>query len=102
MWWLSIEAKRMGDSVRSRGNGWWRWMGGGGLGCDEWHRKVAAAEPTGVEEDGYHPSNAGRGGAMGVAWGRMGAWRSSGTSLNRRSRLVPWRPWIRTPATAVL
>ena len=23
LWWLSIEAKRMGDSVRSRGVEWW-------------------------------------------------------------------------------
>ena len=50
--WFPIEAEALGSSARTRGSEWWRWMGGGVAGCDEWHRKAAAAEPDGVGEDG--------------------------------------------------
>ena len=59
LWWFLVAFERLGGSVRSRGNGWWCWMNGGGSGCDERHRKAAAAEPAGVEEDGYQPPIAG-------------------------------------------
>ena len=57
--WFSSEFEVLGGSVRSRGNGWWCWMDGGGSGCDERHREAVAAEPAGVEEDGYQPPIAG-------------------------------------------
>ena len=50
--WFPIEAEALGSSARTRGSEWWRWMGGGVSGCDEWHQKAAAAEPAGVGEDG--------------------------------------------------
>ena len=57
--WFSSEFEVLGGSASSRGNGWWCWMDGGGSGCDERYRKAAAAEPAGVEEDGYQPPIAG-------------------------------------------
>ena len=50
--WFPIEAEAQGSSARARGSEWWRWMGKGVRGCDEWHRKAAAAEPAGVGADG--------------------------------------------------
>ena len=57
--WLPVKFEVLGGSARSRGNGWWCWMDGGGSSCDDRHRKAAAAEPAGVEEDGYQPPIAG-------------------------------------------
>jgi hypothetical protein len=67
LWWLPIEAEVMGGSARSRGVGRWRWMGGGGPGCDERDWDVAAAELAGDEEDGFPLTITGCGGSMGVA-----------------------------------
>ena len=54
--WSPIEVEALGGSARTRGSYWWRWMGGGGAGCDESHRSLAAAELAGVEEDGHYGS----------------------------------------------
>ena len=54
--WFPIEAEALGSSARARGSEWWRWMGEGVPGCDEWHRKAAAAEPAGVGGDGLFRS----------------------------------------------
>ena len=54
--WFPIEAEALGSSARTRGSEWWRWMGGGVSGCDEWHRKAAAAEPAGGGGDGLFRS----------------------------------------------
>ena len=34
LWWSLVEAEALGSSARLWGDGWWRWMGGGGSGCD--------------------------------------------------------------------
>ena len=54
--WFPIEAEALGSSARTRGSEWWRWMGGGVSGYDEWHRKAAAAEPAGGGGDGLFRS----------------------------------------------
>ena len=54
--WFPIEAEALGSSARTRGSEWWRWMGEGVPGCDEWHRKAAAAEPAGGGGDGLFRS----------------------------------------------
>ena len=54
--WFPIEVEALGISARTRGSEWWRWMGGGVPGSDEWHRTAAAAEPAGVGEDGLFRS----------------------------------------------
>ena len=54
--WFPIEAEALGSSARTRGSGWWRWMGGGLSGRDEWHRKAAAAERAGGGGDGLFRS----------------------------------------------
>ena len=56
LWWFPIEVEALGISARTRGSEWWRWMGGGVAGYDEWHRKAAAAEPAGVGGDGLFRS----------------------------------------------
>ena len=57
--WLPSEFEVLGGSARSRGRGWWHWLDGGGSGCDERSRGVAAAEPAGDGVDGLPPSIAG-------------------------------------------
>ena len=54
--WFPIEAEALGSSARTRGSEWWRWMGEGVPGCDEWHRKAAAAEPARGGGDGLFRS----------------------------------------------
>ena len=54
--WFPIEVEALCSSARMRGSGWWRWMGEGVPGCDEWHRTAAAAEPAGVGEEGLFQS----------------------------------------------
>ena len=65
--WFPIEAEALGSSARTRGSEWSRWMGGGVSGCDEWHRRAAAAEPAGVGEDGLFRSIHGKGRTRGKA-----------------------------------
>ena len=65
--WLSGEADGLGGSARSCGVRWWHWTDGRASGCGERSWDVAAAEPAGVGEDGFPPTIAGCGGAMGVA-----------------------------------
>ena len=65
--WLPVEAEGLGGSARPRGVGWLCWMDGEGSGCGEWSWDMAAAEPAGVGEEGFPPTIAGCGGAMGVA-----------------------------------
>ena len=78
LWWSLVEAEVLGSSARLWGDGWWRWMGGGGSGCDVLDRSSAAAELAGDEEEGPSPSIAGCGSTMGVAWGCLSGRRSSG------------------------
>ena len=67
LWWLSVKAEGLGGSARSCGVWWWRWTDERGSGCGERGWDVAAAEPAGVGEDGFPPTIADCGGAMGVA-----------------------------------
>ena len=57
--WLPVEAEGLGGSARSRGNGWWCWMDGGGSGCDALHWIVAATELAGDGEESFPTSIAG-------------------------------------------
>ena len=59
LWWLPVEAEVLGGSARSRGNGWWCWMDGGGSGCDALHWIVAATELAGDGEESFPTSIAG-------------------------------------------
>ena len=59
LWWLPIMAEGLGGSARSRGVGWWRWLDGGGPGCDKTDRRMAVAELAGDGEDGLLWSIAG-------------------------------------------
>ena len=102
LWWFPIAYERLGSSARLRGVEWCRWMGGGGPGCEAWCWGVVAAEPAGVEEDGFPLMISGFGGAMGVARGHLGARMSSGDSFYSATRSVLRRPWISSSATAVL
>ena len=65
--WFPIVFGRLGGSAGSRGVEWWRWMGGGGPGCDAWRWGVAAAEPPEVGEDGFPLMITGCGGFEGMA-----------------------------------
>ena len=63
--WFPTVFGRLGGSAGSRGVERWRWMGGGGPGCDAWRWGMAAAEPAGVGEDGFPSTITGCGGVMG-------------------------------------
>ena len=65
--WFSIKAEGLGGSARSCGVWWWRWADRRGSNCGERSWDVAAAEPTGVGEDGFPLTIANYRGAMGVA-----------------------------------
>ena len=56
LWWSLVEAEALGSSATLWGDVWWRWIGGGGPGCDVLLRSSAAAELAGVEEDGHYGS----------------------------------------------
>ena len=73
------EAEALGSSARLRGSSWWRWIGGGMLGCDAWHGIATATELAGDEEGRTFPSIAGCGRAMGVACGCLSDRLSSGS-----------------------
>ena len=47
----------LGSSVRTRGNYWWPWIGGGSSGFKEWHWIAAATELAGDEEEGTFPGS---------------------------------------------
>ena len=57
--WFPSEFEVLGGSARSRGRGWWYWLDGGGSGCDEQSRRVAAAELAEGEEGSFPLSMAG-------------------------------------------
>ena len=67
LWWFPIVFERQGGSARFRGVERWHQMDGGGSGCDERDRNVAAAELTREGEDGLSPSIAGYGSIRGMA-----------------------------------
>ena len=77
--WSLVEAEALGSSARLWGDSWWRWIGGGSPGCDEWHWIAAATELAGDEEERTFSSIAGCGRAMGVAWGCLSDRLSSGS-----------------------
>ena len=57
--WLPSKFEVLGGSARSRGRGWWHWLDGGGSGCDERSRRVAAAELARGKEESFLLSMAG-------------------------------------------
>ena len=57
--WFPDAAEGLGGSARSRGGGWKHWRDQGGSAHGARHRRVAATEPAGDEEDGLPPSIAG-------------------------------------------
>ena len=59
LWWFPITIERLGSFARLRGRGWWRWMGGGGSGCDALHWIEAATELAGDGEESFPTSIAG-------------------------------------------
>jgi hypothetical protein len=65
--WFLVAFEGLGSSARSRGRGWWHWMGGGGSACDARHRIVAATELAGGGEDDPHQSITGYGSPRKVA-----------------------------------
>ena len=65
--WFSIVFERWGGSARFRGVERWLQADGGGSGCNERDRNVAAAELTGEGEDGLPWSIAGYGSARWMA-----------------------------------
>ena len=87
--WFLVEAEVLGSSARLWGDGWWRWMDGGGSGCDAPHWIEAATELAGDEEEGPSPSIAGCGSTMGVDWGCLSARGSTGPPFIAR------RGWLR-------
>ena len=59
LWWSLVEAEALGSSARPWGDGWWRWMGGGGPGCDVLYWIAAATELAGGGEESLPTSIAG-------------------------------------------
>ena len=51
LWWSLVEAEALGSSARLWGDVWWRWIGGGGSGCDALHWIEAAVAAAGGGED---------------------------------------------------
>ena len=52
-----VEAEALRSSAQLRGSSWWRWIGGGSSGCDEWHWIAAATELAGDEEERTFPDD---------------------------------------------
>ena len=84
LWWSLVEAEALGSSARLWGDVWWRWMHGGGPGCDELLQSSAAVELAGDEEESPSSSIAGYGSAMGMAWVCLSARLSSGSPFIAR------------------
>ena len=59
LWWSLVDAEALGSSARLWGDGWWRWMGGGGSGCDALHWIEAVTELAGDGEESFPTSIAG-------------------------------------------
>ena len=84
-----VEAEVLGSSARLWGDSWWRWIGGGSSGCDEWHWIAAATELAGDEEERTFPDDCWLREHYGVDWGCLSARRSTRPPYRARRR------WLR-------
>ena len=85
----------LGSSVWTRGNYWWRWIGGGSSGCDEWHWIAAATELAGDEEEGTFSDDCWLREHYGGGLGLPECSQEHGASFYSTTGLAP-RRWIRS------